>query len=78
MKQLKQTQKMRIIISGVAIYTTMKQLRGGMFGFCTQNDASFQAIAALENIRSGKGAGDKACCGLAGTWNGLPVQLDVL
>ena len=69
---------MRIIMSGVAIYTTMKQLRGGMFGFCTQNDASFQALAALENIRSGKGAGDRACTGLAGTWQGLSVQLDVL
>jgi len=78
MKQLKQAQKMRIIMSGVAIFTTAKQLRSGMFGFCTQNSASFQALAALENIRSGKGAGDKACCGLGGTWEGLQVQLDVL
>lgn len=78
MKQLKQSQKMRIIISGVAIYTTAKLLRSGLFGFCAQNAASFEAFAALELIRNGKGFADKHTTGIGGTWKGLSVQLDIL
>ncbi len=78
MKQLKQSQKMRIIISGVAIYTTMKQLRSCMFGFTQQNHAAFEAIAALEKIRAGKGFADAGTTGLGGTFQGLQVQLDIL
>jgi hypothetical protein len=78
MKRIKQSQKMRIIISGVAIYTTAKQLRCGLFGFVNQVNASQKALDALEHIRSGSGHFDKCCNGLAGTWEGLQVQLDVL
>lgn len=77
MKRLKQSQKMRIIISGVAIYTTVKQLRWSLFGFSNQAAASQKALDALEFIRSGKGA-DSCATGLGGTWEGLQVQLDML
>jgi hypothetical protein len=40
MKSLKQSQKVRIIVSGVAIYSTVKQLRYGLFGFTNQNLAA--------------------------------------
>ena len=78
MKRLKQSQKMRIIISGVAIYTTVKQLRWSLFGFTNQVAASQKALDALEYIRSGKGVAEKNTTGLCGTWEGLQVQLDIL
>ena len=77
MKRLKQSQKMRIIISGVAIYTTAKQLRCGLFGFVNQVNAAQKALDSLEYIRFGKGV-DKCATGLCGTWEGLQVQLDIL
>ena len=77
-KRLKQSQKMRIILSGVAIYTTAKQIRYGLFGFVNQVAASQKALDALEYIRSGKGVAEKSTTGLCGTWEGLPVQLDIL
>lgn len=78
MKRLKQSQKMRIIISGVAIYTTAKQIRWNLFGFTSQAAAAQKALESLEHIRSGSGHFDKCCNGLAGTWEGLQVQLDIL
>lgn len=77
-KRLKQNQRMRIIISGVAIYTTVRQLRGGMFGSISQNAASQKALAALEHSRSDPGIAGQCCTGICGTWENLPVQLDVL
>lgn len=77
-KRLKQSQKMRIIISGVSVYTTAKAIRWGLFGITTQVAASQKALDALEFTRSGKGVADKCATGLAGTWSGLQVQLDIL
>ena len=78
MKRLKQSQKLRIIISGVAIYTTVKQIRYGLFGFTSQNAAAQKALDALEFQRNGSGAADHATIGLAGTWEGLQVQVDIV
>ena len=78
MKRLKQNQKLRIIINGVGIYTTAKQIRWCLFGFANQNAAAQKALDALEGIRSGTGAADKSTVGLCGTWEGLNVQLDIL
>jgi len=36
-----------------------------------------QVLDALEFTRSGTGAADRAACGIAGTWEGLNVQLDL-
>lgn len=72
MKQLKQGQKVRIIMSGVAIYTTVKELRGGMFGFTSNNQAAFESLASLEKMRV------DGAVGLCGTFAGHQVQLDIL
>ena len=90
-KRLKQSQKMRIVISGIGIYTTAKQIRWGLFGFTNQNAAAQKALDALEFTRSGfryysredfvrggKGVADKCATGLCGTWEGLQVQIDIL
>lgn len=77
-KRLKQSQRMRIIINGVAIFTTAKQIRAGMFGYITQMEASMQALKTLESTRSGPGVADQCANGLCGTWAGHQVQLDMI
>lgn len=78
MKRLKQSQKLRIILNDVAVYTTAKQIRYGLFGFTNQVAASQKALDALEFARNGTGAADRATVGLCGTWEGLQVQIDML
>ena len=78
MKQLKQSQKIRIIISGVGFYATVKDIRNSMFCFTNQNAAAQKAVCALEHIRNGKGFAEPFTTGLGGTWEGLQVQLDLL
>ena len=77
-KRLKQSQKMRIVISGIGIYTTAKQIRWGLFGFTNQNAAAQKSLDALEFTRSGKGVADQCATGLCGTWEGHQVQLDMI
>lgn len=78
MKQFKQTQKFRIILSGVAVYTTAKQLRSGLFGYTFQNVAAQKAMDALTQTRSSNGAADQCAVGICGTWDGIQVQLDMI
>jgi hypothetical protein len=73
MKHLKQSQKLRVILNGVAVYTTAKQVRGCLFGFMSQNVAAQKALDSLESMR----VTDPAV-GLVGTWEGLQVQIDML
>ena len=73
MKRIKQNQKLRIIMSGVAVYTTAKQVRGCLFGFTSQNVAAQLALDSLEFMR----VTDPAV-GLVGTWEGLQVQIDMI
>ena len=70
-KRLKQSQKMRIIISGIGIYTTAKQIRWGLFGFTNQVAASQKAwtpwracaaaLAQQNNVPQGSAALGKGC-----------------
>ena len=75
MKRLKKSQKLRIILSGVAIYTTAQQIRYGLFGYTSQNAAAQKALDALEFQRNGDGP---VVTGLVGTWEGLQVQVDIM
>ena len=59
-------------------YTTVKQIRWGLFGFTNQVAASQKALDALEGMRSGIGAAEQCATGLCGTWEGLQIQLDML
>ena len=77
-KRLKQSQKMRIIIEGVGIWTTAKQIRGGIGCFTQQVAAAQKALDALEFTRSGTGSADRCATGLCGTWEGLQVQIDII
>ena len=79
-KRFKQTQKVRVIVSQACFYATAKQIRNGVGDFINCNAAVQKALDTLEFQRSGgyKNAGVlEFSTGLAGTWEGLSVQLNV-
>jgi hypothetical protein len=76
-KRFKQTQRFRVIVGAACFYATAKQIRNGVGDFMKCNAATQKALDALEFTRSGKGLADQCAVGLAGTWEGLQVQLDV-
>lgn len=70
--KLTPSQKLRIIIRGIHLYTTAKQVRSGIGDSITQNLAVQGAVKALETSRS------DGAVGLVGTWEGYQVQVDML
>lgn len=78
MKQFKQSQKIRVIVSGVGFYTTVKEVRNSMFCFTAQNAAVQKAVCALEGIRNNQSIEDKRTVGISGMWEGLQVQLTLV
>lgn len=76
-KRFKQTQKFRVIVGSACFYATAKQIRNGVGDFIQCNAATQKALDALEFTRSGEGLAEQACVGLAGTWEGLNIQLNV-
>jgi len=57
-------------------YATAKQIRYGVGDLMKCNAATQKALDALEGYRSGTGI-ESASTGLAGTWEGLQVQLTI-
>lgn len=77
-KRFKQTQRFRVVIRElVSFYATAKEIRYGVGDFTKCNAATQKALDALEYTRSGAGLADQCACGIAGTWEGLEVQLTV-
>ncbi len=76
-KRFKQTQKFRVIVGTACFYATAKQIRWGVGDFTQCNAATQKALDALEFTRSGKGVADQCAVGIAGTWEGLQVQINV-
>jgi len=76
-KRFKQSQKFRVCIGNVSFYATAKQIRYGVGDFSTCNAATQKALDALEFTRSGDGVADQCAVGLAGTWEGMQVQLNI-
>ena len=78
-KRFKKSQKIRVIVTGVCIYTTVKFIRDEiLLGYIDQNVAVTRALEALEYIRSGTGAADKSTKGLCGNWENIDIQLDMV
>ncbi len=77
MYRFKQAQRFRVIVGAACFYATAKQIRYGVGDFMTCNAATHQALDALEFQRSGSGLADQCAVGLAGTWEGLTVQLNL-
>ena len=76
-RRFRQTQRFRVIIDNASFYATARQIRNGIGALGACNAATQKALDALEYTRSGNGAAEFACSGIAGTWEGLNVQLDV-
>lgn len=76
-KRFKQSQKFRVIVGSACFYATAKQIRNGVGDFTKCNAATQKALDTLEFQRSGT---DVLACstGLAGTWEGLQVQLSLV
>ena len=74
-KRFKQTQRFRVIVGPACFYATATQIRNGVGDFTKCNAATQKALDALEFTRSGSGIADQCASGLAGTWEGLQVQL---
>jgi len=76
-KRFKQSQKFRVIVDSACFYATAKQIRNGVGDFSKCNAATQKALDTLEFTRSGEGIADQCAVGLAGTWEGLSVQLNI-
>ncbi len=77
MYRFKQAQRFRVIVGAACFYATAKQIRNGVGDFGACNAATQKALDSLEFQRSGSGIADQCAVGLAGTWEGLNVQLNV-
>ena len=75
-KRYKTSQRFRVIVGEACFYATAKQIRAGVGDFSKCNAAVQKALDSLEFQRSGN---DILACstGLAGTWEGLNVQLNI-
>ena len=73
-KRFKQSQKFRVIVGQACFYATASQIRNGVGDFMTCNAATQKALDTLEFQRSGSDV-LAFSTGLAGTWEGLQVQL---
>lgn len=64
------SQKFRVCSGVCSFYATAKQIRSGLGDFSKFNDAVQKSLCALEGMRG-------EAVGLAGTWEGIQVQIDV-
>jgi hypothetical protein len=71
---MKKSQKLRVIVNGVSFYTTAGQIRCNVGDSIRINEAVLTCLLALTNQRK---TADYAV-GLAGRWNNVDVQLDIL
>lgn len=74
-KRFTQSKRFRVVVGPACFYATVKQIRYGVGDFTKCNAAVQKALDALEFTRSGKGMADQCATGIAGTWEGLSVQL---
>lgn len=73
MRRFKQTQRFRLIINGISLYTTTAVIQSGLGDSTTVNEAARESIRALERIR----ATDEAV-GLCGSWYGYSIQVSMI
>ncbi|MDX8383156.1 MAG: hypothetical protein R8M45_03675 [Ghiorsea sp.] len=79
MSKLTKLQNLKIIINKVCFYTTPKAIRNGLGDHYTTNAASQKCLFTLEQSRTeNKANGQSLSLGLAGSWEGFNVQIDIL
>ena len=72
---MKQNQKLRVIVNGVHFFSTPKVIRNGVGDQYSVNAAVQKCLLVLENMREHEKIPP---VGLAGTWEGRQVQLDMV
>jgi hypothetical protein len=72
---MKQSQKLRVIVGGVHLYSTPKVIRNGIGDQYTVNAAVQKCLLVLEHMREHEKIPP---VGLAGTWEGRSVQIDMV
>ena len=72
--RVSQNKKFRVIVNGVHFYSTAKQIRNGVGDHYPTNAAIQKCLDSMEAYNSG--VNSIKCRGLAGTWEGMNVQLD--
>lgn len=70
----KQSQKFRVIVQGVSVYTDARAIRWQFGDQISTNAAVQSALTSLERMNNGI----KSAVGLCGTWNSMSVQIDEL
>jgi hypothetical protein len=72
--KFKQSQKFRVIVSGVSVYVTAKQIKWGIGDQIGTNRAVYEAFAHLKSMNSK----ENSTLGLCGNFVGIPVQITTL
>jgi hypothetical protein len=70
----KNSQKFRVTLNGIMFFTTVKEMAFDLFGNTEQRVAVWDAMMALAMQRRH----ETAAVGLAGTWRGYDVQVDLI
>ena len=71
----KNSQKIRVILNGVILYTTIKDVMFNLFGQTDQRIAVTQGLQSLAYMRAVESIKP---IGLTGTWSGCSVQVDLI
>ena len=71
------SQKLRVILNGVILFCTVKEAHFNIFGSSIQRDAVVAALMSLSKMREAAAA-DLRPIGLAGSWIGCDVQVDLI
>lgn len=74
MKEFKANQKFRVIHGAACFYATTKQIENGVGQFSRFNEALQEALYALTKTQKDP----LPATGLAGTWNSIAVQIDLI
>jgi hypothetical protein len=72
--KFKQAQKFRVIVKGVSVYVTAKQIRWGFGDQISTNAAVYAAFTRLQEMKSV----ENATLGLGATFAGIDIQIDAL
>lgn len=72
---MKLTQKLRVVVNGVCFNSTVKKVRYGVGDQYATNAATQKCLLVLENMRKTERF---APVGLAGVWEGMNVQIDMV
>lgn len=70
----KNSQKFRVTLNGIIMFTTVKDMAFNLFGQTEQRVAVWDAMMALARQKRA----EPAAVGLAGNWRGYSVQIDLL